>query len=89
MKPYYFFPFLWTLDRRGCGFYMLFMVFCDRIMRVFGFFFQYFPQSRSTETCGGQRGREEHDFGGHKGTDREKRKDIPGNRENEPGAEKR
>lgn len=53
------------------------------------FFFQYFPQSRSTETCGGQRGREEDDFGGHKGTDREKRKDIPGNRENEPGAEKR
>lgn len=55
-----------------------------------GFFFpQFFPQSRSTETCGGQRGREDDDCGGHKGTYREKRKDITGNRENEPGAEKR
>lgn len=50
---------------------------------------QYSSQSRSTETCGGQRGREEDDWGGHKGTDREKRKDITGNGENEPGAEKR
>lgn len=48
-----------------------------------------FPQSQSRETCRGQRGRKEDDCGGHKGADREKHKDIAGNRENEPGAEKR
>lgn len=52
-------------------------------------FFQYFPQSWSTETCGGQRGREEEDWGGHQGSDGAKYKDNAGNREHEPGAEKR
>lgn len=50
---------------------------------------QYFSQSWSTKTCGGQRRGEGEDLGGHQGTDREEYKDITGDGENEPGAERR